>query len=111
MFDPGKLRHVVSFQQYNRTVDECGDVRDDVAENWEDFKTTRASIEPLSGKEFYAAEQSQSEVTHKIRCRYFSGLKAEMRIRYKTRFFRILSVIDWEERHETYLIMAKELAE
>lgn len=139
MIDPGKYRHRVTFQRYNGTVDRYGDVRDDVDENWEDFKTTRVAIDPLSGKEFYAAEQSQSEVTHKIRCRFFQGLQAGMRIccpagkqydciagsaqsgiaiinsdpgdhtEEMRRIFRIISVIDWEERHESFLIMAKEL--
>lgn len=111
MFDPGKLRHKVTFQQYNQTVDEHGDVRDDEEENWTDFKTTWASIDPVAGREFYAAEQSQSEVTHKIRCRYFAGLKAGMRIVHKTQKYHIISVIDWELRHESFLIMAKELVE
>lgn len=139
MIDPGKFRQSVTFQRYNGTVDQYGDVRDDVDENWEDFKATRAAIDPLSGREFYAAEQSQSEVTHKIRCRYFRGLQAGMRIRCAAgkqydcvagrarsgisqigsdptehkddlqRLFHIVSVIDWEERHESFLIMAKEL--
>ena len=111
MFDPGKLRHKVTFQRYNGTVDQYGDVRDDVEENWEDVRTTWAAIDPISGREFYAAAQSASEVTHKIRCRYFQGLSAAWRIRYKDRVFHIVSVIDWEMRNESYLIMVKELME
>ena len=111
MFDPGKLRHRVTFQRYNGTVDDNGDVRDDVEENWENVRTTWAAIDPVSGREFYAAAQSASEVTHKIRCRYFSGLSPSWRIRYRDRTFHIISVIDWEMRNESYLIMVKELME
>ena len=111
MFDSGKMRHRITFQQYNGMVDEYGDVRDDAEENWDDFRTTWAAIDPVSGREFYAAEQSQSEVTHKIRCRYFDGVKAGMRIVHKDRKYHIVSVIDWEMRHESFLIMAKELTE
>lgn len=111
MLNPGKLKHRVTFQLYNGTVDQYGDVRNDLDSNWTDFRRVSASVEPLSGREFYAAEQSQSEVTHKIRCRYFRGAKAEMRIVYGTRKFKIISIIDWREAHEEFLIMAKELVE
>lgn len=111
MTDPGKYSHRITFQIYDGTLDEYGDVRKDADENWDDYKTVWASIDPLSGKEFYAAEQSQSEVSHKIRCRYFPGLKAEMRILYGRRKFRIISLIDWREAHEECLIMVKELVE
>lgn len=109
MTDPGKYAHRITFQRYDGTVDEYGDVRKDVDANWDDFKTVWAAIDPVSGREFYAAEQSQSEVSHKLRCRYFPGVKTEMRILFGSRKFKILSVINWREANEEYLIMAKEL--
>ena len=111
MIDPGKMRHRISVQTYNGDLDEHGDIRDDAAENWTTDRTVWAAIDPISGREFYAAEQSQSQVTHKIRCRYFPGLKTAQRLVYSGRIFEIASVIDWEDRHESYLIMAKELVE
>lgn len=111
MIDPGKLRKRITFQQFDGTLDSAGDILDDVDANWDDFKSVWASIDPVSGREFYEAEQSQSEVSHKIRCRYFNGLKTAMRIKYGTRIFRIVSVIDWQERHDSFLIMAKELTQ
>ena len=71
--------------------------------------TTWAAIDPVSGRELYAAEQSQSEVTHKVRLRYRPGLTTAMRISRGKRRFKILSIIDWEERHESLLMMCKEL--
>lgn len=112
MIDPGKMRHSLTLQTYNKTVDGHGDVRDDDDENWSDTRTFWASIDPVSGREFYEAGQSQSQVTHKIRCRYFPGLKTEQRLVYHgERIFEIVSVIDWEDRHESYLIMARELVQ
>lgn len=115
MFDAGRMRDRVTFQAYNGSVDTHGDIRDDLDENWTDVITVWAAIDPVSGREFYEASQNQSEVTHKIRCRYFSGLKAEQRIRNQAgntvRLFHIVSIIDWENRHESVLIMAKELVE
>lgn len=109
MIDPGKMRYRITFQRFTGALGDFGDplLADD--DNWEDEVTLWAAIDPLSGREFYAAEQSQSEVSHKIRCRYRGGLTTAMRIKYGSRKFKIISIIDWEERHESLLILCKEL--
>lgn len=109
MIDPGKMRHRVTFQSFTGAVDSFGDPLQGDDSQWENVATLWAAIDPVSGKEFYAAQQSQSEVSHKVRCRFRSGLTTAMRIKYGSRLFKILSVIDWEERHESLLIMCKEL--
>ena len=119
MIDPGKMRNRILFQAFNGDVDDLGDIRDDDPKNWRNVRTVWAAIDPVSGREFYEAEQSQSQVTHKIRCRYFpircryfpdaETAQPILRILYHRRIFQIVSIIDWEERHESYLIMAKEL--
>lgn len=110
MIDPGKMRHRITFQSFVGDGDSYGDppLYDD--SQWEDAATLWAAIDPVSGKEFYAVEQSQSEVTHKIRCRYRAGLTTAMRIKFGAmRRFKIISIINWEERGESLLIMCKEL--
>lgn len=109
MIDPGKMRHRITFQQFSGTLDDFGDPLQTDDDNWADVATTWAAIDPISGREFYAAEQSQSEVSHKIRCRYRTGLDTAMRITYGKRRFKIISLIDWEERHESLLLMCKEV--
>ena len=109
MIDPGKMRHRITFQRFSGALDEFGDPLKSDDDNWVDVATTWAAIDPISGREFYAAEQSQSEVSHKIRCRYRTGLDTAMRITYGKRRFKIISLIDWEERHESLLLMCKEV--
>nr|WP_325212929.1 phage head closure protein [uncultured Oscillibacter sp.] len=109
MTDPGQRRHRITFQRFNGARDRYGDPLLGGDENWTDAVSVWASIKPLSGREFYAAEQSQSEVTHKIDCRYRAGLTTDMQVRFDSRRFEIVSIIDWEERHESLLIMCKEL--
>lgn len=109
MIDPGKMRHRITFQRFSGTPDDFGDPLQTDDDNWADVATTWAAIDPISGREFYAAEQSQSEVSHKIRCRYRTGLDTAMRITYGKRRFKIISLIDWEERHESLLLMCKEV--
>lgn len=109
MIDPGKMRHRITFQHFTGTLDGFGDPLQDDDANWEDVATVWAAIDPISGREFYAAEQSQSEVSHKVRCRYRAGLDTAMRIIYGKRKFKIISIINWEERSESLLLMCKEL--
>lgn len=108
MIEPGKMRHRITFQQQVITRDAYGapDLSDD---SWQDVTTVWAAIDPVSGREFYAMQQSQSDVTHKVRTRYISGLDTAMRILYGARVLQIVSIIDWEERHESLLIMCREV--
>lgn len=111
MIDPGKMRHRITFQTFTGEQDAYGDPLQADDSNWVDVVSLWASIDPISGREFYAAEQRQSEVSHKIRCRYYPGLTTAMRIKSGKRIFEIAAKIDWEERHESLLIMCKELVE
>ena len=111
MIDAAKRRHRMELQAFDRALDDDNQplLYDD--EHWTTVARPWARIQPVSGREFYEASQSQSEVTHKIDIRYRPGVRTDMRLRLGSRTFEIISAIDWEERHETLLIMAKELVE
>lgn len=111
MIDAGKRRSRVVFQRFSGAVDSFGDpqYRDD--KQWEDVCTLWAAVSPVSGKTFYAAQQAQTEVSHSISVRYRAGLHTSMRIRLGVRIFRIVSILDPEERHEELKIMCWELVE
>jgi SPP1 family predicted phage head-tail adaptor len=103
--NPGKLRHRITIQQESETSDSMGGN----TIMWNDVATVWASINPLSGKEYYDAEQVQSEVSHKIRIRYRSGITSDMRIDFKGRIFKIVSPpINWEERDREMMLMCRE---
>jgi SPP1 family predicted phage head-tail adaptor len=82
---------------------------------FEDVVKVHASIEPLSGNELLRAEQFEASLTHRVRTRYYPGVKPHWRIRYDddradiTRVFDIKSVIDPEERHRELELMCEEL--
>ena len=56
----------------------------------DDVVTVRASISPLSGRDFMSAMKGQAAVTHKVTIRYNPAVKASMRIKYGDRAFDIL---------------------
>lgn len=109
MLDAGKLRHRVVVQRYVGQADEYGDIGRQEDKNWRNVCIVWAAVDPISGREYYAAEQAQSEVSHKVRMRYRGGIKPGMRLLLGERKLYIRSVIDWEERHENLLLMVQEV--
>ena len=102
MLDAGALRHRVALQKYDGGADDYGDLLRQDDSHWQ-------TVDPVSGREYYAAEQAQSEVTHKVRLRYRAGVTPGMRVLLGQRRLYIRSVIDWGERHESLLLMAQEV--
>lgn len=73
----GKLRHRVTIQKNTPVKDyDSGDWVD----NWSDVATVWAAIEPLSAREFIAAQSTQSKVTARIVIRYRPGIDSSMRL-------------------------------
>ncbi|MFZ5816298.1 MAG: phage head closure protein [Bacillota bacterium] len=105
MTTAGKLRHRVTLQDNQAPRDSYGAE----ADNWVDVATVWASVEPLRGREFFAAQQVNSEVSARVRIRYRAGVNSAMRVRFGDRIFDIISVIDPEERHQELQLMVREV--
>lgn len=103
--NPGELRHRITIQKLNNSQNEYGEV----SELWEDILNVRAGIYPISGKEFFAAETVNSEITHKVKIRYIGGITPNMRIKFNNRIFSIESVINFQERNIEIQLLCKEL--
>ena len=85
----GKLRHRIVIQEQkvvqNATTGE-------ETKTWVDCFNVAASIEPLSTREFIAAQAQQSEVTGRVVIRYQDGITSDMRIVYRDKTYRIHGV-------------------
>jgi len=102
----GKLRQRINIQTNTPTKDADG-VLTDV---WATTYTVWGSIEPLAGREWFAAKQFNAEVNTKIRIRYLAGITAEMRITYGTQVFKIdAPPIDFENRHKDLELLCSEV--
>jgi len=88
--DIGKMRHEIVIQQKPTTKNSFGETLN----TWDNVCTIWASIEPLQGREYFSAEQIQSEVTTRIRIRYIDGIKPNMRVKYGDSIFNIKSIIN-----------------
>ena len=104
--EAGKLRHQVKLQRVTVAADSHGDQ----TKTWADLATVRASIEPLSGREFLQASQVMSDITVRIRVRGRSDitLTPKDRVLYGTRTFDIRHVIDWGDRGTDWQLLCTE---
>lgn len=71
----GRLSRRVTIQQRTESQNATGEV----VWTWVDVCTVSAEISAVSGREFFAAQQVQSNVTHSILIRYRPGIVAKMR--------------------------------
>ncbi len=102
----GLLRHRVDLQAPTQTRGPAGGV----VETFATVQTVYASVEPIGGKEFFAAQQVQSDLSHRIRLRWRPDLTptTKWRVRYDGRDFDIEQVIEMFERMREWHLMCKE---
>ncbi len=75
---------------------------------WADGATVWAAIWPISASEVVQANAAVMLISHRIRIRYRSVMKANFRIVYAGRNFNIVSVIDVGMNHRWMDILCKE---
>lgn len=59
---------------------------------WTDLDFVWAKIEPLTGREYFAAQQLHAEAKIKLTIRYRTGINPAMRFKYGNRAFNIVSI-------------------
>lgn len=98
------LRHWITIQESTDTRDSYGEP----IHAWNTFDQVWASIEPISGREYFASKETRSQSTHRIRIRYRSGLSTKMRISWDSRYFDIESILNPDERDRELVLMCVE---
>lgn len=101
----GLMRQQISIVARNLTQDSFGGTKIDDATK---FATVWASVEALTGRELYAAQQKVSEVTHKITIRYLDGVKASMNVWLGTRQFQIQAIENPDEQTKMLILLCIE---
>lgn len=98
----GKLRFQVDIQKPVETQNAYGEPE----VSWSDVATAVwASIEPLKGREFFAAKQINADIEARIVMRYRSGVQAKYRILHGENEYYIDSVINVGERDRELQLM------
>lgn len=76
----GKLRHRVILQRRADVENADGEV----VPTWTDLAEVWGSLEPVSGREYFAAQQVNAEVTTRILVRWITGVEAAGRVLHQT---------------------------
>lgn len=103
--EAGSLRHQITIQQKSTSRDAIGGVID----VWTTFVTVRAAVEPIRGREYFAAQQVHAEVSHRIRMRYRAGITPRMQVTLGSRTFQIETVINVQEQDRELHLMVVEV--
>ena len=107
----GKYRHIVTFQKTKDAQNLYGETSIHDDENWEDAFTARVGVFPISGREALGldANVKLGEITHRVVLRYTKGVESNMRIKFGTRIFDIISPpVNNYERNDELLLFCKE---
>lgn len=103
----GTLKHRVTLQQETKVTDEGGGS----TITWANVADVWASVEPLSGRELFAAQQVRGTLTHKIIMRYRPDISvnSKMRAVFNGRIFNITTVINSKESNDQLQLLAEEI--
>lgn len=102
MIDSGRLRHKVSLQRYEETVDAATGARDKA---WVEVAKVWAEIAPLSARDFIQSAALQSQVTTRITIRYRENVDASMRIAHRGKIYDIAGVLPDKDSGLEYLTL------
>jgi len=101
--EAGELFQEVTIQQRNDTLNNIGE---SVA-SWATYAATYAEVINLSGSELIQAQQVNSFINSKITVRVDVGIRANMRILFKSRYYNIIFVNEVDERDEKMILLCK----
>ena len=98
----GKLRHRITLQRPGLSQDpQTGEM----IPGWQDVAPAWASIEPLSAREFIAAQAVQSDVSVRITVRYRPDITAAMRLLHGGKTYNITGVLADKGSGREYLTL------
>jgi len=104
--NPGKLNRRITFQKQVEEQDENGFP---IQNGWTNVKTVWAMVKTLQGRDFYQAATTNHENTSRFVIRYTKGISPDMRIKFKSRLFTIVSIINDDELNRTLTIVVEEV--
>jgi len=101
----GKLRHRVTIRESTETRGDTGQI----TLTWSDLRTVWASVEPLRAQELLVAQQTEAQVTHRVRMRYWSDVTPQKQLVHDGRTFQIASVLNKDERNNELELICVEI--
>lgn len=98
--------HTIVFQEQKRVSDGGGGFK----KSWVDALTTEAFVCPVSSRERYLAQQTQTQVDYSVFLPHIVGIKPSMRIKWGTEYLEMKSKpVDQGGQGEIYMIKCASL--
>ena len=107
--EAGKLRHRLIIQR--PPVVPVRDSTGAEVETWEPVSAVWGRVEPLSGRELYAARQFNAEVSHRVTMRFAEGIIPTMRVLFGSRAFDVHAVLNPDERNRELQLACSEFVQ
>lgn len=104
MIRAGEYRNYITIQTVTTSQNSDGSS----AETWTTQVSVWAKIQPLTGREYFSAQQTQAEMTHNIYMRYTSGIAPDDRVSWGSRVFDIIEAVNVDERGVELILRCKE---
>ncbi len=101
-----KLRSRITIEQPVDTPDGSGGI----SRSWQEVAVLWAEILPLRGSERLRAMQLTSNVSHRFRIRFKTGITSAMRISWNSKIFNIQAVLDTRPQSGMLELLAEEEA-
>jgi SPP1 family predicted phage head-tail adaptor len=101
----GIYEHTIELQSSTFVSDGMGGS----SSTWATETRVRAAIWPTSVTEQIRAASPAMVGTHKIRIRYYDGIKASWRVLFGTRYFSIVAIVDKDEKHVQMDLLCREV--
>ena len=98
----GRLRHRLVLQSKSEARDAYGAT----IITWSTEDTVWGAIEPLSGNEYFAQDQIQSEAKVRIVIRYHATISTEWRVSHNGLYYDIQDVLNHDTRNRQITLMA-----
>jgi SPP1 family predicted phage head-tail adaptor len=110
MLQAGKLRHRIVIQALDVSPNSNGDVQGSMGEPLEEWVTLGqawAAIEPVSGREFIAAQSEQSKISTRITVRYRTDIDFSTRVYHeaKGQYYNVEAVLADKDSGLEYLTL------
>lgn len=102
----GRLDQRVTIQRRTEEVDDWGQP---LPSAWADHASVWAAVEPLSGREFIAAQAAMSETTARITMRWIPGIDSGMRVIHGADTYGIDTVIHLKSARRELQLMCKRM--
>jgi SPP1 family predicted phage head-tail adaptor len=97
----GDLRERITVLDYRETKNAMGEM---VPVYDTTFAEVWASVQGVTAREFLLAGQQQTEISHRVRMRFLTGLTQRMRIVWRGRTLEIVSLLEHANRSEHELL-------